>query len=135
MRRLRTRGSPVLLEILLVTLLFALAAGVTVRLVVQAYLSSRETARLDRAWVVMQDACEEAKASLRAREPAQDYTLWFDGDFLPAAEGAEYQVQVAFAPEPGQAGTYYAIALRALDGEGTLLGALDGGVYVAEESP
>ena len=135
MKKLRTRGSPVLLEILLVTLLFALTAGVTVRLVTQAYLSSRETARLDRAWLAMQDACEQAKAALRAGEEARDYTLWFDGDFLPAAEGAEYQVQVAFALEPGRAGTYYAIALRALDGEGALLAALDGGVYVAEELP
>ena len=44
-------------------------------------------------------------------------------------------MQVAFALEPGRAGTYYAIALRALDGEGALLAALDGGVYVAEELP
>lgn len=116
-------------------ILFALTAGVTVRLVTQAYLSSRETARLDRAWLAMQDACEQAKAALRAGEEARDYTLWFDGDFLPAAEGPNTRCRWPLPRNRGGPGPIMPSPCAPWMGEGALLAALDGGVYVAEELP
>ena len=137
MKKTLSSTHPMLLEMLLAMLFFALSAAVIVQLIAGAYTVSRKSARQSLAILALQDQCEAAKAALLSGEgPAGTETLWYDGDFEPAGQdGAAYRVDLTVTPEKTGAGTYYGLDLTAATAAGETLTTLRGGVYVPEVEP
>ena len=121
----RATFSPVLLELIVVILFFALSMSVVIRLIAASDETSRDSAALSRAVIAMESVIEEIKA-----EPpgAADFDAEGESRFTRQAEGG-ILLTVLVRREQGTAGFLYNIEVTAYSGEKPL-GSLTAARYV-----
>ncbi len=110
----KSRGYTFIIEMLLVTLFFSLAASVLLQVFVAARLKSDENTAQNRALIAAQSALETALA--QDTEPQTAY--WYDAAWRPVKSGqqARYCVRVSCELEQtSQAGNLYLLSVTAQD--------------------
>lgn len=123
----RATFHPVLLELIVSILFFALAMSVVVRLLAAADETSRMSELTGRALIAMESVAEEWKA-----DPAGgDFDENGERRFTARADG-DIELSVLVRREAGGAGALYTIEIRAESG-GTPLGAISTARYVSGE--
>lgn len=123
----RATFSPVLLELIVSILFFALAMSVVVRLVAAANETSERSALASRALVAMENAAEAIKAD----PAAGDFDENGERRFTREAE-RDILLNVLVRRSAGAAGALYEIEIEALGG-GLPLGSLSAARYVGGE--
>lgn len=121
----RATFSPVLLELIVAILFFALSMSVVIRLIAAADETSRQSAALSRATIAMESLIEE----LKAEPPAgADFNAQGESHITRQAEEGIELVALVRQSE-GAAGTLYDIEVTAYSGE-EALGSLRAARYV-----
>lgn len=118
--------SPVMLEILVVTLFLALSASVLVQIIAKARDISVAATQESRALILAEDLLERVKA-----DPEGDGAFDENGRREVMAESDGVTVTCAIERQLYDTGAYYAIAAKAYSG-GTHLLSLETGRYLAE---
>ncbi len=124
----RATFSPVLLELIVAILFFALAMSVVVQLIAAANETSSASALTSRALIAMESAAEQLKA-----DPVGDGAFDESGERRFTVEPEEgMQLSVTVRRILGAAGTLYEFEITAA-GSGKPLGSLSAARYVSGE--
>ena len=105
------------IELAAVILFFSFAAAIDLRLFAAGSSLSRDSQDLNGAVLAAQSIADAIAAGERPEEAA--LTLYFDGDWVPAAEEAAFSARILTETEQTGAGelTRHTIALSRADGE------------------
>jgi len=123
------RNNPVLLELILVTLFFAVSAGITLRVMYAAHEMNAKSRAETLALLEMENLAEAEKSGLQAGESGSQYTVYYDASFHRSDAG-ENRIDVSIVRKRFGAGDLFDIELAAYR-FGQRIGALKTAKYIA----